>query len=105
MKIVDVRWQRIRSRNRLSRDSEGRVHPGPVRESAATLMSIVTDQGAEGYYFGASAEVIEGLVKPLIVGEDPFDREKIWQKLAERQRGNRATLTDGLIGTIDMALW
>src|SRR5688572_2898243 len=93
MKIVDVRWRRIRSRNRIQRDSEGRVHPGPERESAAALMTLVTDDGAEGYYFGASPEVIEGVIKPLLVGEDPFDREKIWQRLAERQRGNRTTLT------------
>jgi L-alanine-DL-glutamate epimerase-like enolase superfamily enzyme len=41
----------------------------------------------------------------LIAGEHPFDREKIWRKLAERQRGNRSTLTDGLLSVVDMALW
>ena len=38
--------------------------------------------------------MIENLVKPLIFGEDPFYREKIWHHLNEMQRRNRATLTD-----------
>ena len=105
MKIVDVRWKRIRSRLRIKQDSEGRVHPGPERETAATLMTVVTDEGAEGYYFGGSAEVIERTIKPLIVGEDPFEREKIWHKLAGRQRGQGGPLTDGVLASVDMALW
>jgi L-alanine-DL-glutamate epimerase-like enolase superfamily enzyme len=105
MKIVDITSRSFRYQTKRSRDSEGHTHPGPPRDATENLVAIVTDEGAEGYFFGANASVIEGLVKPLIVGEDPYDREKIWRHLNEMQRGNRATLTDRVIGAIDCALW
>jgi len=105
MKIVDVTSRGFRYQSKRERDSEGHTHPGPAREATEHLVTIKTDDGAEGYAFGASASVIENLVKPLIVGDDPYDREKIWRHLNEMQRGNRATLTDRVIGVIDLALW
>lgn len=105
MKIVDITSRSFRYQSRRSRDSEGHTHPGPPRDATENLVTIVADEGAEGYSFGASASVIEHLVKPLIVGEDPYDREKIWRHLNEMQRGNRATLTDRVIGVVDCALW
>jgi L-alanine-DL-glutamate epimerase-like enolase superfamily enzyme len=105
MKIVDVTSRSFRYQSNTVRDSEGHTHPGPPHEATQHLVTIVTDDGAEGYSFGAGPEVIRGLVKPLIVGEDPYDREKIWRHLNEMQRGNRATLTDRVIAVIDLALW
>lgn len=105
MKIVDVTTRSFRYQSRTVRDSEGHTHPGPAREATQHLVTVVTDEGAEGHCFGAGPEVIRGLVKPLIVGEDPYDREKIWRHLNEMQRGNRATLTDRVIAVVDLALW
>ncbi len=105
MKIVDVTTTSFRYTSRTVRDSEGHTHPGPAHDATQHLVTIKTDDGAEGYCFGASPEVIRHLVKPLIVGEDPFDREKIWRHLSEMQRGNRAALTDRVIGVVDCALW
>jgi L-alanine-DL-glutamate epimerase-like enolase superfamily enzyme len=105
MKIVDIRVQRFRHKLRSVRDSEGRARPSAWREGAASVVTIVTDDGAEGYSFGASADVIQGVVKPLIVGEHPFDREKIWRRLSQKQRSNPATLTDGVLSVVDQALW
>ena len=105
MKIVDITSRSFRYQSHRERDSEGHTHPGPPRDATESLVTIKTDDGAEGYAFGANASVIEGLVKPLIVGEDPYDREKIWRHLNEMQRGNRATLTDRVIGVVDTALW
>jgi L-alanine-DL-glutamate epimerase-like enolase superfamily enzyme len=105
MKIVDISTRSFRYTSRTERDSEGHTHPGPEREATQTLVTVKTDDGAEGYAFGAAGDVIRGLVKPLILGEDPFDREKIWRHLNEMQRGNRATLTDRVIGVVDLALW
>ena len=105
MKIVDVTSRSFRYQSKTDRDSEGHTHPGPPHEATQHLVTIVTDEGAEGYSFGATPEVIRGLVKPLIVGEDPYDREKIWRHLSEMQRGNRATLTDRVIAVVDLALW
>jgi L-alanine-DL-glutamate epimerase-like enolase superfamily enzyme len=44
-------------------------------------------------------------VKPVLLGEDPFDREKLWQNLAKRQRGSGGALTDRTLAAVDMALW
>ncbi|MGH2371289.1 MAG: enolase, partial [Chloroflexota bacterium] len=105
MKLADIRVQRFRHRLRAVRDAQGRARPGAYREATASVVTIVTDDGAEGHAFGASPDVINGVVKPLIMGEHPYDREKIWKKLSEKQRGNPATLTDGVVSVVDEALW
>ena len=45
------------------------------------------------------------MVKPAIVGQDPFDREKIWRDLNHRQRLNMGTMSDQLLMAVDLALW
>ena len=94
MKIVDVRVERFRTKSRIVRDSEGHTHPGPEHDSTGSLLRIVTDDGAEGYTFGANGSVIEGLV-----------RERIWQMLKERQRLHLGSLSDRVLTSVDMALW
>ena len=76
-----------------------------------TVTKIVTDQGAEGYYFGGrghgdmdgmSAEQIgamQGRIKNLVLGHDPFDREKFWHWLWV------AKVDENLLSVLDMALW
>lgn len=105
MKIVDVRVETFRTKSRIVRDSEGHTHPGPEHDSTGSLLRIVTDDGAEGYTFGANRSFIDGLVKPLLVGEDPFYRERIWQMLKERQRLHLGSLSDRVLASVDMALW
>ena len=89
----------------MVRDSDGHGHPGPPHEAIQTLLKILTDEGVEGYWFGANAAVIEKTIKPAIVGQAPFMRERIWQDLMERQRLNLSTLADNILAPIDMALW
>ena len=81
MKIVDVVTERFRYKSRRARDSEGHSHPGPERDATECVLKIVTDDGAEGYSFGANEEVIQGVARPALIGEDPFFREKICQHL------------------------
>ncbi len=78
----------------------------------ATLVEIITDDGIKGYgEAGAGREAAAGQAiidsfKPMMVGEDPFDIEKISQKIYH-------TLANGLnrgmpvraVSGIDMALW
>ena len=104
MKIVDVRTEVFRYKSNVARDLEGHAHPGPERDAAQTLVKIVTNEGAEGYCFGGDKQVIEHLVKPALVGEDPFYREKIWQRLKQWQRQSQL-LSDMVLATVDMALW
>ena len=104
MKIVDVRPEVFRYKSNVARDLEGHTHPGPERDAAQTLVKIVTDEGAEGCCFGGDKQAIEDLVKPALVGEDPFYREKIWQRLKQWQRQSQL-LSDRVMATVDMALW
>lgn len=105
MKITDVVVERFRSRTRTASDSEGHGHPGPEREAAISLTRIVTDDGAWGVCLGGSQEVADSVLKPAIVGEDPFYREKIWHRLNEWQRLHKGVLSDRTIAVVDMALW
>lgn len=48
--------------------------------------------------------VVEKVIKPLLIGEDPMAREKIHNKLWVMQRSSKR-LTDRLVCFIDLALW
>lgn len=85
--------------------------PYPRQRVLQTLTKIVTDEGAEGYYFGghfhgdqdgllATEQVlITQLIGPLLVGQDPLEREKIWQWLLA------AKVPENVMSVIDLALW
>ena len=78
-------------------------------QSQLGLVTLRTDAGAEGHAFLGSAQRgadldVQGLVKflkPLVIGQDPLDRERLWQAMWSRSRatGMRA------IGAVDVALW
>ncbi|MCU0521163.1 MAG: racemase [Anaerolineae bacterium] len=74
----------------------------PSGSTARTaLLRIITDAGIEGwssYSAGASVEEI----KYQIVGEDPLNRERIWQKFWRNLRTSKLGLA---IGPVDCALW
>jgi L-alanine-DL-glutamate epimerase-like enolase superfamily enzyme len=87
---------------------------GELRPEVAvvqTLTKVITDEGAEGYYLGGRGHgdqdglladqraVLEGRIKSLIIGEDPFDRERFWHWLWV------ANIEENLISVLDMALW
>ncbi len=106
MKIADVSVRRFRSLSAELRDSEGHGHPGPPHAIVESVLTIVTDEGVEGHAFGRMPrDVLEDLVRPLLLGSDPDYRERIWQSLRERQRLNLATLTDRVLAVVDCALW
>lgn len=105
MKIVDVVTEIFHYRSQTVRDSDGHGHPGEEHDARQTLIRIVTDEGVEGYCFGGNKAVIDGVLKPMLVGADPFYREKLWQMMKERQRLNKGSLSDRVIAAVDMALW
>jgi len=107
MKIVDLQVIPFRVRRRPFHCGE----PMPEDEIIQTLTKIVTDDGAEGYYLGGHGhgdqdglhaderEILEGRIKSLLVGHDPFDREKFWHWLWV------ANHQENLISVVDLALW
>jgi L-alanine-DL-glutamate epimerase-like enolase superfamily enzyme len=105
MKIVDVQTQTFRYRSKSVRDAEGHSHPGPEHDATQSLLRIVADNGAEGYCFGAHPPAIQNIVRHALIGEDPFYRERIWQRLKEWQRLHLSTLPDRVLACVDLALW
>jgi D-galactarolactone cycloisomerase len=80
----------------------------------AHIVEVVTDEGIHGYgeAFGggqvalANKAIVELVIRPLIIGEDPLDREKIWHKVynALRDHGQKGMPIQSLSG-VDIALW
>ena len=105
MKITEIIAQTFTYTSNITRDSEGHTHPGPEHEARQTLLRIATEEGVEGYAFGVNPDIIRSIVAPMLLGEDPFYRERIWQKLKERQRLHLGTLSDRVLSTVDQALW
>ncbi|MBI1735522.1 MAG: mandelate racemase [Candidatus Rokubacteria bacterium] len=78
-------------------------------KSQLGLLTIATDDGPHGHAFLGSAmrsAEFDGAslihyLKPLVMGQDPLDRERLWQAMWAR---NRAT-TIRAIGAMDVALW
>jgi L-alanine-DL-glutamate epimerase-like enolase superfamily enzyme len=69
-----------------------------------TLTKISTDEGVDGYYLGGDPSTVESVLKPLLVGENPLDREKIWQWLDQMVTFSHL-LTEHQAGIVDCALW
>ena len=106
MKIVAVNVEKFHYRSKIVRDSDGHGHPGAEQDAVQSLLTIETDDGASGHYFGAvETGAIEHIVGPVLIGEDPFYRERIWHALKERQRLNLSALPDRVLTGVDLALW
>src|SRR5581483_8317963 len=83
----------------------------PETKVVQTLTRVVTDEGAEGYCLGGHGHgdqdgltadersLLEGRVRSLVVGQDPFDRERFWHWMWV---GN---LPENVLSVLDMALW
>ena len=107
MKIVDLQVIPFRVSRTAFRN-------GQIVETTIvqTLTKIVTDSGIEGYYFGGRGHGDQDGLQPderaaltsgfksMLVGQDPFDREKFWHWMWVCQM-----LPENLISVVDMALW
>jgi L-alanine-DL-glutamate epimerase-like enolase superfamily enzyme len=71
-------------------------------ETKSSITKIATDEGVEGLCFGGKKEEVNRWIKPLLIGEDPLDREKIWQWMYSITRGR---LSEKTLAVVDMALW
>ena len=79
-------------------------------QSDLGLVTIATDEGVEGHAFLGSAskpasgdaKLITSALKPMLVGEDPLDRERHFQRLWARTRMNNQLR---VLGAVDIALW
>jgi L-alanine-DL-glutamate epimerase-like enolase superfamily enzyme len=107
--IVAVSAQAFRTVTRLASDSDGHAHPGDPRGTTRALLTITDSDGNQGHCLAAEAHVGEaqlaGAVRPVLLGQDPLDRARLWQELARRQRGSAGTLGDRTLAAVEQALW
>lgn len=76
---------------------------GESRDVVTTLLRIATDLGVDGYMVGGDQAMLS-VVRPLLIGEDPLDREKIWHWLDQLVTFSHA-LNERQAGVVDCALW
>jgi L-alanine-DL-glutamate epimerase-like enolase superfamily enzyme len=107
MKIVDIKVTPFVVMRRPFRN--GRLLA--ETKSLQTLTEVHTGEGATGYYFGGGGHgdqiglrgddraLLEGRIKDLVLGQDPFDRERFWHWLWT------ANLPEHVLSVLDNALW
>jgi len=107
MKIVDIRTIPLSYRCEPPYGSAG----GMQARRGSLLVEIETDEriigiGEAGVGGGATSGVIERVLRPMLIGEDPLLMEGLWQKMFARTRqfGRRGIVMNAISG-IDIALW
>ncbi len=76
--------------------------------SGVGLIQIATDEGITGIGLGASGAIIRATIeqlKPLLIGQDPLNVERIWHALWVPKLIGRRGMTTRAISAIDIALW
>ena len=131
IKIKDLVVDEFAVKNYVGRDAEGHAHPGHEKDSRAFMVRIIADNGLEGIYFSSASflkpnaaynipksandhsektrgysvpEILRSVIKPMIVGEEATARERIFNKIAQRQRLNQA-INEKVLAYVDCALW
>ena len=84
------------------------------KHRTAHLVCVETDEGITGWgeCFGpgnialANKFIIENVISPMVLGEDPTNKEKIWHKVYNllRDSGQKGMPIQALSG-LDIALW
>jgi L-alanine-DL-glutamate epimerase-like enolase superfamily enzyme len=109
MNITRVNVEVFTFPSRRAVDSAGHAHPGDEVPVKMAMLRIGCDDGSEGFAFGAPElirpHIIESFVKKVLIGQNPMNREKIWQELAHWQRGSASQFTDRALALVEQALW
>ncbi len=76
----------------------------------ALFVHVHTDEGIDGLGVGISSPsvraVVEGSLQPILLGEDPFCIERLWERMFWRVRGyGRKGVAFCAISAVDIALW
>lgn len=112
LRISDV--ETILMSYRYSEKEAWKWSGGATRQRNAVLVRITTENGIVGIgEIGESAflpraieKIIECRLKPMLIGEDPFNIEKLLQKLFTRSaHWGRKGVAVTVISGIDIALW
>lgn len=108
MKIIDVRVTTFRHTVHTDKDTDGHSHPSAPRRVQSSILTIEAE-GASGHCHAPPEllrpYIVETFLRKVLLGQDAFMREKLWQGLAHWQRGSAGNLTDRILALADLALW
>jgi L-alanine-DL-glutamate epimerase-like enolase superfamily enzyme len=108
MKIANIELISFHYPSRRLPTRWGYIVADKGHDEVMTVTRITTDDGGEGYSIGGhdvhayapSKTEIENAARPLLVGENPLDRARLWQWMMKHRR-----FSEALIGNLDCALW
>ena len=95
-------------------DKPWKIGTAVFRTMSATLVRVETDEGISGigecltrFAPEAAAAVVEKILKPVVIDQDPFEVELIWDKMygVMRGRGHSKGFVLEAMSGVDIALW
>ena len=108
MKITDMRMEVYR----WKRDNPIRNGLYVYSEAGLNVIRIETDEGITGLGLGGGANddgqigvSIANHFKQVVIGQDPFDNEFIWDAIWQPKLVGRRGMTTHVISAMDIALW
>jgi len=85
---------------------------GSRAEAALVLVEVTTDDGLVGYgealarySLRAYVAIIEDLLAPIVIGQDPFEVELLWQRMFRVFTGKAGGVLLEAVAAVDIALW
>jgi L-alanine-DL-glutamate epimerase-like enolase superfamily enzyme len=85
---------------------------GKFNATSLLVVEIRTDTGLVGWGEGlaryaptAHADIVERLLRPLLVGEDPTEVERLWQRMFRVYTGKSGGVLIEALAACDIALW
>jgi len=104
MKITDVDVLKFVDSTRIHDSKWGYGFYGQPRDTTQTITRISTDEGVQGFMLGGDPEIMKNIVKPMLVNENPLDREKLWNWMDQLVTFNHV-FPESQMGIVDCALW
>ncbi|MEP7283314.1 MAG: mandelate racemase/muconate lactonizing enzyme family protein [Rubrivivax sp.] len=88
---------------------------GWVSRRSTTIVELITDAGVTGWGEALchglqppeiAATIIQGALKPVVIGQDPFDVDVLWERMYNRTRpfGQKGAVPNA-ISAVDIAIW
>jgi L-alanine-DL-glutamate epimerase-like enolase superfamily enzyme len=110
VRITDIRTTRLAVP--LARVFRGGTYEITAR--CTVITEVWTDTGLSGCTYAGDerarqqdiVQLIEARLKPLLIGQDPLDHERLWGRMFQETvpHGDRATILQA-VAAVDIALW
>jgi len=85
---------------------------GSRSQAALILVELRTDDGIVGYgealvrvSLRSFVSLIEDLLAPIVLGQDPFEVERLWQKMLRVFAGRTGGIFLSAVAAVDIAIW